>query len=156
MLFEDFKKSVIVLCDENANSLRRKYIDTFINVDHPHFIRYISHLERFSDGYCYTGYLWDCLISPTVIDFDYFKTVTFSTDVFVLWDIHSKEKIFVENYWKFNKSDVLKLNYDVLLNNLEYLPEDIYIFDETFSWTLILTHEENIPKVRLCAKCGKV
>lgn len=29
----------------------------------------------------------------------------------------------------------------VLLDNLDYLTEDIYIFDESFNWTFALTHE---------------
>ncbi|MBQ9990736.1 MAG: hypothetical protein IJP31_07330 [Lachnospiraceae bacterium] len=63
-------------------------------------------------------------------------------EVFVFWDIHSKERIWSRYYWKFDKDAVLKIKYSTLLAGERYLPEDIYIFDCSFSWTLIQTHEE--------------
>jgi hypothetical protein len=71
--------------------------------------------------------------------------------VYVFWDIHTKERIFIENYWKFDKWAVLHLNSQLLFENLEYLLEDIYIFDDSLSWTLILTHEY-VNDRRFCLK----
>lgn len=47
------------------------------------------------------------------------------------------------------------MNFDILLNNLDYLPEDIYIFDHSFEWTIVLTHEE-IENKRWCLKSGNI
>ena len=156
MTIEEFKKSIIVFEDEYANVLREKYINTFIDDNKHSYKDNIQELRKFSDGYCYTGYLWEFIIFPEVIEFDYLKKLSFETDVYVFWDIHTKERIFIENYWKFNKHDVLKLNYNILLNNLKYLPEDIYIFNEALDWTLILTHETDLNNIGICIKSGNI
>lgn len=41
------------------------------------------------------------------------------------------------------------------MSNLTYLPEDIYIFDKSFKWTIILTHEE-VEGERYCFKVGDI
>lgn len=61
--------------------------------------------------------------------------------VCVLWDLHSEQEIFIGDYWKFPRGAVLELAYPDLMAGLEYLPEDIYVFDRHYTWSLILTHE---------------
>ena len=156
MTIGEFKKNVTVLDKDSANILRCSYINTFIDINKPYYKETIQVLRKYSDGYCYTGYLWDCLISPVIITFDYLKKLTISADVYVFWDIHTKDRIFVDNYWKFKKNDVIKLNYNVLLDNLKYLPEDIYIFNNTLKWTLILTHETDLNNIDICIKSGNI
>lgn len=72
-------------------------------------------------------------------------------EVLVLWDIHSCDRIFIENYWKFPKDKVIMVDAKWLIDGLEYLPEDIYIFDYNFSWTYIITHEYDDER-RICMK----
>ncbi len=50
---------------------------------------------------------------------------------------------------------MLELKYRHLLEGKEFLPEDIYIFDSSLTWTLIKTHEE-INGKRYCLKTGKI
>ena len=73
--------------------------------------------------------------------------------VLVFWDIHSSDKIWIKDYWKFGKDSMIKLKYSNFLDNLEYFPEDVYIYDESLKWTIVLTHEDN-DGVRICAKAG--
>lgn len=73
----------------------------------------------------------------------------------MLWDIHTAERIFIEDYWKFGKNNVLKLEFAELMNNLHYLPDDIYILDENYAWTIALTHEY-IDDKRWCLKSGNI
>ncbi|MFZ5643767.1 MAG: hypothetical protein ACOY46_09280 [Bacillota bacterium] len=142
MGIEEFRNQVTVLLGDKAYELRSKYIKKFVNTELEHYKKYIEVLNEYSDGLCYIGYLWDCLKNPIVIDFQYIGEKVDKLDkVFVLWDIHTKDRIFIENYWMFGKDSVLSLEYKVLLNNLNYLPEDIYIFDKSYDWTLIITHE---------------
>lgn len=75
--------------------------------------------------------------------------------VYVFWDIHSCERIFIKDYWKFDKDPVLKLDIKMLLKGEKYLPEDIYIFDKSFTWTFIKTHED-IERKRYCLKSGDI
>lgn len=106
---------------------------------------------------CYTGYLWDCLIEHRTIKVeDIYKYREILDKVLVFWDIHSKDKIWIEDYWKFSKDCMLKLNYEALMDNLNHLPEDIYVFDESLEWTVILTHEDDFNGERLCEQLGKL
>ncbi len=156
MSLDDFKKNITVIDEAEGSSLRNHYIQKFILTDKEYYQKYILATQTFSDGICYTGYLWDCLKEVKVIDSTYIQSKVNSLDkVYVLWDIHSKDRIFIEDYWKFKKSDILLLNFGVLLDNLDYLPEDIYIFNGSFNWTFVLTHEYFDNK-RWCLKLGDI
>jgi hypothetical protein len=152
MDFEDFRSKVEILSENQAEELRKDYIEKFINVEHVHYKNHISVYKTYCDGECYTGYLWDCLKNSQMFRFRELKYYLENYSmVYVFWDIHTKERIFIENYWKFDKWAVLHLNSQLLFENLEYLLEDIYIFDDSLSWTLILTHEY-VNDRRFCLK----
>jgi len=153
MSFEEFEKNVTVIQGKPMRDLRERYISTFINEDMEHYKKYILNLTLCSDGFCYAGYLWDCLKTYTVIKenevFDFLYHCPNS--VYVFWDINSKDRIFIKDYWRFDKGAMLEVTPKLLPDNYKYLPEDIYIFDDSFNWTYILTHEDK-DGGRLCAK----
>ena len=152
----EFKKEIIILSKDDAALTRKKYIKTFINTQKDYYIKNIEALNECIDGYCYNGYLWDCFVSPALTEEAYIWDKLKRLDyVFVLWDIHSCEKIFIKDYWKFDKDDVIKLSPQILSNGLNNLPEDIYIFDKTFKWSFALTHEY-IDCSRFCLKVGDI
>lgn len=156
MDFETFKLNLSILDKDRALFLREKYIERFINIKSETYINNIKDKIRFSDGYCYTGYLWDCLKKPIIIDDNYLKSIVKSIgDVYVFWDIHSCEQIFIEDYWKFDKDDLLELDYQKLIEGECYLPEDIYIFDKKMNWTIIKTHED-IDGQKYCLKSDDI
>lgn len=66
-----------------------------------------------------------------------------------MWDIHSCDKILIPNYWKFPKTQVLYTDgwKEIFKNDL---PEDIYVFDETFCWSVVYTHETDEDDKRYC------
>lgn len=143
-------KKVTILTGLIADEIRASYVQAFINLDSEYYINNIKKLNSFSDGLCYTGYLWDCFKFFQIKAESFCKTFLDSKrNLYVLWDIHSKDRIFIKDYWKFPKSAVL------LLNSWEEekyiaLPEDIYIFDETFSWSIAFTHEDDQNGQRFC------
>lgn len=154
MGLNEFKSKVEIMSKMDANHFRSEYIKKFIDTNHEHYKKYIETVRYFSDGECYTGYLWDCLIEYKATYFEEInKYRGILGEVLVFWDIHSKDRILIPEYWKFGKDNVLKLSFEALMNNLQYLPEDIYIFDESFKWTLVLTHEDNNGD-RICMKSG--
>ena len=133
-----------------SNNIRQKYIQAFINTNSHYFIDTIKKVENFKDGLCYTGYLWDCLKSCTVISEKKAEDILEEKkDIYVMWDIHSCEKIFIPNYWKYPKMSVLLVDRWTKKIN-EELPEDIYFFDDSFSWSIIFTHETNAKGRRYC------
>lgn len=156
MDLQTFKTRLEILNDEEGRELRKKYIKKFINVNDKSYQEQIQSTHKFVDGYCYLGYLWDYIKNPIVIEKIYIDALAQSVDVvYVFWDIHTCERIFIKDYWKFGKTAVLKLELKTLLAGEKYLPEDIYIFDKSFTWTVIKTHEDIDGKC-YCLKSGKI
>lgn len=154
---EEFKQNVLIFSKEQSENIRKRYIETFINTEKDYYKKRIKILKDCVDGECYKGYLWDCLKNPVVVSFEEMKSnICKLDDVCVMWDIHSKEQIFIEDYWKFDKNDIVNMNSKLLMNNLVYLPEDIYIFDENFGQSYILTHEYDDNHKRWCLKSNGI
>ena len=139
-----------VLGQSKSDILRNEYISAFVNCDSPHYKKFIEQKRMFTDGMCYVGYLWDCLLNMDVIsEYRAKMMLTEKRDVFIMWDIHSCERIFIPDYWKYPKTSVLYAAEwsDSLMADL---PEDLYLFDETFMWSVIFTHETNDKGRRYC------
>ncbi len=152
MTFENFDKQVEVLSKAESTILRELYIKQFIDTSISSYKNDIANMKLFSDGYCYTGYLWDCLLQHSKITMkSLLEELVNKEKILILWDIHSCDRIFIENYWRFPKVKVIRVDAKYLIEGIEYLPEDIYIFDYDFSWTYIITHEDD-GKRRICLK----
>ncbi len=137
-----------VLDAARSDKLRYKYIQNFVDTAKDYYIKNIEHKTLFCDGLYYIGYLWDCLKKPKAVSAaEATRILLEKQNIYIMWDIHSCERIFIPNYWKHPKTSVLSVNSwsDSLKSNL---PEDIYLFDDTFRWSIIFTHEtdgENNP-----------
>ncbi len=155
MELDEFREAVRVLPKGEARDLRRRYIRTFVDTRSKECSD-IAEVSARCPAATYWSYLWDCLRDPTVIDCRFVDGLADSLrEVLVLWDLHPDRRVAVQNYWKFQKDDVLSLDYNLLLRNLRHLPEDIYIFDRSFGWTLVLTHEY-VDDERWCLRSGQV
>ena len=147
----DFRAAVTVIDPTLALELRSRYIRKFIDTEIDYYQTNILKRRKFSDGVCYTGYLWNCLLpSRRRISAKRFWTkIRRKDELIAFWDIHSCDHIFVWDYWKFPKDAVLKVSSRLLfehkwiVSHYGYLPEDIYFCDETFEWSLIATHESD-------------
>jgi hypothetical protein len=99
---ETFRAHISELDDAESGRVRRAFIETFLNQAHPLFVDSIETLRQFSDGPAYTGYLWDFLRSPTVVDErELWTRIVQVGELFVMGDVHSSELIRVPDYWKF-------------------------------------------------------
>lgn len=132
-----------------ALELREKYINKFINTCSEHYIKYVRDKKTFVDGLCYTGYLWDCYenfyVCTEVFCEQFLKD---KQDIFIMWDIHSSERILIPDYWKYPRESVLCIESWNKNKYMRDLPEDIYLFDATFSWSIAYTHEEDDSGMR--------
>ena len=156
MDFKTFQSNLKILDKQTGNTIRSKYINEFVNTKYEQYHQQIQLKHKFRDGYCYVGYLWDYIKNPIIIDKKYFEALVDKLNrVFVFWDIHSCERILIEDYWKFDKDSVIEIDFNVLLEGETYLPEDIYIFDKNMTWTLIKTHED-INEHCYCLKSGAI
>lgn len=152
MEFKEFVDNIQIMDKPTSMKLRKRYIDRFIDNNNKLYNEQIKQKRKFIDGYCYIGYLWDYLIHKEIVNEEYIESALKNKNqVYVFWDIHSSERIFIKNYWRFDKEAMLKMKFDILLSGLEFLPEDIYIFDDTMEWTFVYTHEEICTK-RYCIK----
>jgi hypothetical protein len=152
--FSVFKEMVTILPKEQADFYRNCYIEEFVSKDSEYFEENIQQLKQCPDGLCYSGYLWDCLKKyARITEKEVKERLDNYGNVMVMWDIHSQDKIFIKDYWRFEKDSLISIDVRDLTQNLEFLPEDLYIFDESMKWTLILTHEFD-NKRRICIGVG--
>ena len=144
-----------VLDNLKSDEIRHKYIQSFVNTGSNYYMERIAQKIEFSDGLCYTGYLWDCLINPQVISGEQIAQILEDKkSIFIMWDINSCDRIFIPNYWKYPKSSVLHV--DKWLDDLRKdLPEDIYVFDDTFKWSAVYTHETDLENNPYCIYIDK-
>lgn len=145
-----------ILIDAEAKKIRKQYICEFIDTKSQYYIERILKEKLCVDGFCYTGYLWDCFKMSNVIDEESgINYLSKKKKLMIFWDIHSKEMIQIPNYWKFPKDAVVKTTYNEFLENMHLFPEDIYFFDDSFKWTIALTHETNLQNNRWCLLIDK-
>jgi len=151
---EDGQCQPHVLPPEDSALWWQAYLDAFIDTSKDYFRRHIASPRQFSDGVHHTGYLWDCLRSPSRITFQRFSLeLVRHPEVLVLADDHSRDLIPGARLWPYPAYSVARFKPQALLDSLETLPEDLYVFDSSLSWTLVLTHE-NDGKRRICCAVG--
>jgi hypothetical protein len=140
--FETWRADVRILPDEKGHEIRARYHEAFLDTTSENYAWRVRDLVQFPDGWAQEGYMWDCLRSRRRSTWDEICTVIARADeVLILWDIHSATRIRIPDYWKFGKDSVLACSPAHLESGLQWLPEDLYIFDETLEWSAILTHE---------------
>lgn len=140
-----------ILVGSKAEQLRKKYVDCFIDTDLDYYFSGIEKRIMCSDGMCYTGYLWDCLKNKFVMsEQECLRYIENTESIYVFWDIHSKDRIFIPDYWKYPKESFLKMQFREFVEKSNSFPEDIYVVDETFAWSIAFTHETDIQQKRYC------
>lgn len=141
---------MVILDSKESDVLRCNYIKNFVDTGSIYYKENIEQKTMFSDGLCYTGYLWDCLLNSSIIlENKAEQLLQEKRKIFIMWDIHSSDRILIPDYWKFPKSKVLSA--DAWVEKFkDDLPEDVYVFDDTFSWSVIYTHETDVKDNRYC------
>lgn len=139
------------LSEKESDSIRDKYINSFLNCNKEGYKDDIETLKKHTDGLCYDGYMWDYLKTPEVISLSSIinNLIDSPKEIYILWDLHSNDKIWIENYWHYEKKSVLSLNSKDIQSLIKILPEDIYIFDNSYKWSFVITHEQ-IDNKRWC------
>ncbi len=158
-----------------ANMLRQAFINAFVDTSTDYY-KNISKIEPDTVVYgaYYFSYLWDTLYQDNTetISFDNaIKLIVQKNQVYSMWDIRPKEIVDPFPYPPlkphyldiYNSDTIIKWEsaeltalldkelgdystYDCLTATL---PEDIYIFDDTFEWSVLFTHSA-IDGERIC------
>lgn len=143
MDFDEFSQSLTIILGTKSDEIRASYIEHFVDTTSDYYQKNIAITTSQNGEKYYFGYLWDCLKVSGLISEQqlYEKLRDMQQGLFFLWDLHSSKKILIKDYWKFPLRAVLSIKPDVLIQGMAYLPEDIYIFNSSLTWSLILTHE---------------
>ena len=110
-----------ILTGEAAARIREAYIRRFVDTTAAYYITDIQRRTPCSDGMCYFGCLWGCFRKPRPM---------------------SREVLPI--------CPTQRVTPDELLARMADLPEDIYIFDDTYSWTIALTHDTDAQERPYC------
>lgn len=140
-----------------ANIIREIYEEAFINKNSDYYQANITPKKTVGDDISsYDGYLWDCFKKPIVVTENTALAIASShITIYVMCDLHSNDKILIQDYWKYPKDAVIVVNQDELCDYLHIFPEDVYLFDDSFSWTVALTHEYSKKGRRYCLLCNQ-
>lgn len=155
-----------ILPTKQAVALRKAFIRKFVDTTSEHYQKHIATLIRDIDGFCYDGYLWDCLKDNKKWKKecrmeDATAFLRDKKNVFFMWDLFSEERLSGKRLsLEYPKASIISMEGSLLGQkiveewNIEHdawtsgfqcqglwLPEDIYCFDESMSWYVIFTHE---------------
>lgn len=140
-----FADAVRVLSQGQGRDIRAQFHDTFLDTNSE------TYRERNMRVFVYDrnlrrnqrGLLWECRRSYRRATWDQIKSVMEgSREVFVLFDVfNAPPEVPDQGYGPFKRDDVLACRPAYLEVGLPVLPEDLYIFDRTFEWAGVLTHE---------------
>ena len=107
-----------ILIADTAMQIKSRYILTFVDVASPYYHDYIEKHTTFSDGLCYTGYLWDCFRNKVPMSEDEcIRFIKRQKTIYCFWDIHSKDRILIPDYWKYPKAEKILPFYGRCLQN---------------------------------------
>ncbi len=150
-----------ILGQEYANKLRSDFIDKFTDKALP-FYKKTLRLHNYYDGMCYNGYIWEVMKPTCIVNRNTALTLLEQKNsVYVMWDIRTMKNVGQRFHYKVPKDMVIKIEGNILAEQLRkdfsplskevsFLPEDIYIFDDSFEWYIVFTHEidprtDNLP-----------
>jgi hypothetical protein len=152
---ETFAASVQQLPPGDADDVRSRFVAERVDTETAEAKQHLR-LEPRPDGLVYRGYLWDFLASSEVASEDeIWRRVESVPHLLAMWDLHSKDRVWTPDYFKFPKGTVLRADPATLRRGLKYLPEDLYLFDDSCSWAGVLTHEW-IDDKRFCLWAGEL
>ena len=125
MTLEEFRHTVRVLPPDEACSVRSRFEETFV-----------------ADGSPGPN-LWDRLGCPQRVSLARLWATVSSTDVVhVMWDPPVVASPAVDAR-SFATDAVLECGVADLELGVDWLPEDLYVFDDSFSWSAVFTHERD-------------
>lgn len=114
--------------ESESKSIRQSMLGRYVNTGSDS--RYLNHESE---------YLWDNLKD------DYCSLKRHVNFEYIENNIHIYGRVYLQ--WDFipilpiGRERVFEVDYSILIDNLDKFPKDLYIFDNTFEWLLIQTHE---------------
>jgi hypothetical protein len=143
-----------ILPENESDFWRKAYLEAFCDTTSAHYQEHVATLKKCSDGLHYWGYIWDCLRGASRITLQRLRNeLALHLEVFVMADDHSRDKIPGAPLWPYPRNSVAVFQSSDLLQAIDSLPEDFYVFDSSLTWTVVQTHEDD-GKRRWCMAVG--
>lgn len=143
-----------VIEGKDYSMIKELFIEQFVDRESSYYIERIQNKHRFSDGLFQTGYLWDCLKEYNKKTEKYcIDILSRKSEFYVAWDALSSEHIQIPNYYQYPRESCVKLSFQEFSKKSTTFPEDIYFFDDSFDWCVVMTHEDD-GKRRYCLSIG--
>ena len=141
-----------ILQGQAARDCREMFINKFVDQYSTYYKeRILNPVLKFEDS-AYYGYLWECFSSCEVkTQKECMQWLADKTQIFILWDILPDLAVAGgRDAWNYPKHGVLSVDIQEYTAIAADLPEDIYLFDASFSWCVSFTHETNLQNERWC------
>lgn len=140
--------------DERAEKLRERFIAAFIDTSSEYYRKYYEKSE-------YGGrFLWECLNAggEVVTQEQAAEFLERFDRLYFMWDFWREGTVFADEYpnavieasgGELGRLAVSEWNAEIEAEKhdcyIEHpqLPSDVYIFDDSFSWCVVFTHESN-------------
>ncbi|MEK8127514.1 hypothetical protein WMW72_06250 [Paenibacillus filicis] len=128
--------------EHKKDNLKNQFINTFIDTKTDYYEKYINNVNG-ELGY----YLWCCFkhqgkvstfsVSELGSVLDHINT----DNVLLFWDHYIYKEIM-----DLGRNELFCCPKKFLINNTSAFPQDFYVFDETFTWVILITHEQQNQK----------
>ncbi len=180
-MYFDYKKIPTNKAYALRNCFIDTFVDTSHDL-YVRYIRDLKANDTVNAEGCRFTFLWSCLKRDNAYRIDFYSAMRYlyhrkNERVFVMWDIRPKKILYPKGWQedyipeceiRLKSDDVISVEpkelCDVLLHDHHieahwigdisqyFLREDVYVFDETFTWFIALTHEEYTShnEKRLC------
>ena len=144
---------MMVLAGIEANTLRQSFLTSFVDKKSMWYKEILKQVHETNGGH-YLGYLWDCLFRDNlkVVSMDFvYSFIRERNSIYVFWDNHPRSYFPRTSIARdHTKDSLLKISAEELGTIINQLPEDSYLFDDSLSWAIALTHEELSSGCRIC------
>lgn len=137
-----------------ADELRKRFIDAFVNKAGEYYRSAIRETRLCPEGMCYTGRLGECLKEPEEIAFaEAMEYIRSRGKVCALRDLNRTGGTPAADRCGYPKRAVLLIDRSELEAVLSALPDDVYFFDDSFTWAAALMREQGEGEKRRCLRC---
>ena len=144
---EAFAAAVRVLSPKEGRAIRARFHEAFLDTASEHYRNGLAVFIAKPPGKGnQRGLLWKALRAYRRVTWDQIRTVmSRSREVFVLWDIENPNPYLPPDHLApFERDTVIACRPAYLEAAVHLLPDDLYVFDNSFTWAGVLTHEPTV------------
>lgn len=132
---------------KESSIIREKILNKFINENDSWYKEKVALKYEINGERKTAAYYWEGIISPQIINLaKAYSILEEKFSLLLMWD----DNLFTPKNLLYPNLSVISLSYKEFLENKINFPEDIYLFDSSFSWIICLTHETGLDDKEYC------